>query len=1146
MAELDPAMKALGFTAADPSKLPSADLEPAPNTPEPGQTMPGSTMEQGSEWRSAGFSPGKAPAEAPPPSAPSRFQGALTKGASVLSSIGKVMGTVNPALGASLHNMVDDMTTDVKSYIPPNSQFEDEMTQGTADTSKQGWGDLHDAYSALTHNMPLLALNKALMGGTEVGLAPFFGFATAAGNLAGRAAGNKEFGDKVGIAISLVSPFPEARPAMITKDGALARTVMQNGQIETKVAGKSPTAADFHAAAQDVVKHANTVAGVTTDLEGQPAPNAAQLEFHFGPIKNADPAIIEQNMRHQWEVAGVHPAEAAAAAKASPAAARDLSAAASPVLPLADSITPHFLQNMDKHLNQVYGGHLADQGEMLNRLKAMGKIDPEFDAKLAAHMEGDPFYEVELTPEEKLSGQFNGNKKLVSSQLTPEEGAWYNEHIMPMKREERDLFERLRQTDLDVNDVDPTYMHRMVKGKTPEMDRLAGEGQETNPVYGGGGIGITSRHASSLEARSFFVAQSADGERQLVRMTNDGKHIEAVKKASPEEAAIQEQVASRTDEMKLLKKRRAALAKGIKENTGLKGDQDLVDQIDKELADHKIVLTKAEADLKALPGGRQLQYDSEKPLRVGETMAMNGKEYSLVSARIREIEAETKVRYYHTGVASTIDNLLHLRAADRMTQFATQLRDSEEYRGFSTAGAGKKPDWVKPQFPLFSNDYMDPKMANRLDDFYGVDTSNPITRLLEKGNNAAIGSMFWTFVPHASNEAAFGMIDRGFDNFTPRGLHSLFVDSAKGLYDTLTQSPLYQQVAREGGSLHYGPIANRDFMTQMLTHVGQSIEKHPEGWDGLAKAIGLKSGAQLASAYYSANRNALWAISDMRKMQRVRELMRKGMDVPTALSHAERFTPVYRIPTEFPTYLGGRDARQVYDNSLLFEFSKYHYDIMRFHFNMFRDLLGPSATASERIHALGSLTTLIAYQTVLAPAINAATQYLTGNDHLRVPVFGPAKVTAPLFGMLVNHTQFAWPKFIKDYYKDNGAWLDALRGLMPMSPAAQVGFGVVSNTDMWSGRNIMDPSDMRNGNIGANLKQAGNWLASKAVEPYNAFSEAWQHNQAPGETLVKNIMGWQVHTPEEEAAKEKAFKYQDRAAKSRLRHPLGPLEGLGN
>ena len=49
MAELDPAMKALGFTAADPSKLPSAGLEPAPNTPEPGQPMPGSTMEQGSE-----------------------------------------------------------------------------------------------------------------------------------------------------------------------------------------------------------------------------------------------------------------------------------------------------------------------------------------------------------------------------------------------------------------------------------------------------------------------------------------------------------------------------------------------------------------------------------------------------------------------------------------------------------------------------------------------------------------------------------------------------------------------------------------------------------------------------------------------------------------------------------------------------------------------------------------------------------------------------------------------------------------------------------------------------------------------------------------------------------------------------------------
>ena len=103
-----------------------------------------------------------------------------------------------------------------------------------------------------------------------------------------------------------------------------------------------------------------------------------------------------------------------------------------------------------------------------------------------------------------------------STELSPSEQAFYKTTIEPLKREERDLYEELKKTNLDVSDYDPTYAHRIVKGRAPVFDALSGErGATTNPVSG-----YKSFTAPSLKARKFYALEDGKGNRKLVALDN--------------------------------------------------------------------------------------------------------------------------------------------------------------------------------------------------------------------------------------------------------------------------------------------------------------------------------------------------------------------------------------------------------------------------------------------------------------------------------------------------------------------------------------------------------------------------------------------------------------------------------------------------
>lgn len=786
----------------------------------------------------------------------------------------------------------------------------------------------------------------------------------------------------------------------------------------------------------------------------------ADLMDHFHTtdalsVEDAKRSMVQQKLHGLWEDQGLHPVEVAERVKDDSVMAHDLSAAKSPDLPLPERPSPQFIKEMEDKFHRLRTSAVADKAEFVNRLDALPESikNHEVQELWYRHMEGDP----EVT-------------------MPPELGKQYNEIMGPLKKEEAQLWEEAKKTDLAIDELNPSYAHRIVVGKNPAIDRMMGEGAEGNPIYNG--PGLLKRTTSSMEARRFYALENAAGERQLVAVTKDGELV--------------------------------ALAKGSK---------------------------------------RELATGIEKP-SIGDTFNVDGKEWKLTHALTNEIEGATSLRYYKNALANTIDNILHLRAVNRGVYTTQTIRDTPEWAQYTArrGEAGAPQDWRTPELSLFQNDVMDPKLANVIDDFYGKRRSDAVSETLYKINRFAVGSLFWTPLPHIFNAGSHWFIDRGWDWLNPKSYVSLAVDGANAIKSVVKQDATYQRMLRDGSGLIYGGIANREFYQTLLRESG--MLQAPE-FAEMAKTIGM-SPLTLFNAMYNASSKALWAVSDMFMVQRLKELEGKGMAPLEAIEHAERHIPNYRLPSEI---LGSRSVRETFGNPFLFNFSRYHYGVLNGYANIVKELV--SGKPDDMMHAVGAIMAFGALQVAIWPALSVLLQKATGDDRFSVPSYGPGRLARPVIGSVVQHTPDMWPEFVKDYYKDNPDFLQQLSNMVVFAPVVNYATEEFMNRYNFTGRSITEPSDWRhawdtmwNGapdaEAWANIARTqGEHAAQSVFLPYNSVNQAWRKGLDPGTAAIQSLFGVQYQTEEQEAGKARAFRYQDKSAIKRERKPIGLIENIG-
>lgn len=972
----------------------------------------------------------------------------------------------------------------IKSLAEPSAGLDRLIPLGPARAISGAWGIAASPVNALfkTIDQSFPALKQARENQQKLGLPSAF-------NL-------PDLSDTIGTAATLIGGSLHDWPLAMDEQGQLTRIVPgEDGRPTPKVIGPPPKAQDFEIAASAIKSKAPMETIVAAAIRGDDGkifsgPNHASIfndpSFRYeGTQKDgfltstgrfvdrveADKIAnnigtgknrlgqqtltmedynnaISQKLVDGWQTYGIHPYEYADAAARSPVMARDLSSATTPPLPLPPRPSRNYLGEVDDDFHRLRTNYTADQAEMLNFLDTLpdNLKDGAMQEKWYRYGEGDP-----------------------NVKLTPLEADAYNKFMVPLKKEELQLWETAKKTELDVDEYDPGYMHRMVIGKNPTIDKLAGQQTEANPIYNG--PGLLSRSTSSMHERRFFALEGMDGSRRIVTMHKDEP-----------------------------------------------GGFSFLHE----------------------PGAKEPLVKSETELHVGDEVELNGQKYRLRNALTSEIEANTKVRYYKNALVNTLDNVLHLRAVNRAIYAVQKMRDTPEWAQYTRSAFAKNaPDgWIAPQMPLFRNDLMDSKLANVIDDFYGRAPVDGLAASLEKINHYAVGSMFWTPVPHALNAAHWWATERGWDWVTPSGMKSLVVDGAKAVRQVVTQGPEYQRLLREGASLIYGGVANRDFYKAMLERAGMELPKDPE-WEQIAKVVGMAP-VELVKGIYNAASDSLWAFSDAVMLQRVFELERKGMNTRAAIAEAEKLMPNYRVPSEI---LSSRAIQQIYTSPQLFQFSRYHYGILKGYANMAKDLA--VGNMQQRWKAIGSIMALGVLQLLVAPGISAGIQKLTGDDDLKYPSAGPGRLAAPVIGSYVNRHPSQFPKFIRDYYKNDGDLMQAISNMAPLSPVVKWGTETaITNRYSFSGRPIAEPADVRDWRWKRVLAQEAEHTAQTLVEPYNTFNEAWKTGEPIPQILLENAFGLSGQTEEQQEARERAFHYQERESVGRQRKPAGAIESI--
>ena len=581
-----------------------------------------------------------------------------------------------------------------------------------------------------------------------------------------------------------------------------------------------------------------------------------------------------------------------------------------------------WIRKIEDGFQKVRGSSTADRAQIKQWVDSLPKEvrDPTLLGRLFAFGEGDR-----------------------SVNLTPRERQYFDQYVQPMRDENRQLYNTLRNAGLKDDALDPDHMHRAVVGRTREYDPHTGFGSEETPV-----VGYKSTRPSAARNRQYYVLEDANGQRQVIWEHPKTGSVSTVSAGTHNPIKL-DQVPKRGGGMK---------APDIKpgESVTMGGQRYTV----------KNALTR---EIEANTSTRYYKNALASVIRANIQL----KSANRLLDFLRDIKQSPEFQDWAKPD--------HVREAD-------QLRDE----GWRSPSLGA--------MPIFREFLMHPTLASAIEDFYGsMPAKFSIVEKLYKLTRFTVQSMFWSPLVHASNAAFHWTTARGIDWVNPMGYKRLASTVPRAIYETVTQGPKYQSLLRQGSGLVYGGLAQRDFFEHILRAVGENVVRQPSKWGPIADVLRVGT-TDLVSMLYTGSAKALWAASDMMMVQRVLELEQKGMGTAEAIAEAEKHLPNYRIPTEVA---GSRALAQGLKNVGLTEFSRYHYGMIKSVAHMARDLVSPKATLKERYEAMGSIMATGVLMAIVTPYLSKKLQQATGDEKIEYSPKGSTVIPSSLWDIFVTH-----------------------------------------------------------------------------------------------------------------------------------------------
>ena len=512
-------------------------------------------------------------------------------------------------------------------------------------------------------------------------------------------------------------------------------------------------------------------------------------------------------------------------------------------------------------------------------------------------------------------------------------------------------------------------------------------------------------------------------------------------------------------------------------------------------------------------------------LKVGNPMMINGQQWVVKQAKTKEIEVETPFRYQKSAAVNLATALVNMRSVVRNIQYLDNLTKSPDWLQWATVKGGNRPapeGWKTPKVPQLDRWLVHPKLRGPIDDFYqsGFEGFDWLRRV----NRFAIGSMFWTPIPHVENVAGHWFVGRGWEWLRPSGYENLYKEGAKAIRAAITMNSDYVDLLKHGSAIIAGGVYNRDFYQAMGKKFGLEMQRNGM-MAKLEQAIGMKIPNPIGWWYNAMNR-VLWQANDIFMMQRIFELERRGLTRLEAIKEAEKHIPNYRIP---PEVLGSRTFSRVLQDTALTAFGRYHYGVWNSYTNMVKDMFGPNSTPKQRLDGAGNLAALFVLAAGIYPLVSYGLQKLTGDKDIKKLPRGPATIPSTLYQALSTNEKHVW-----DVVGNSITLAPGFKETLEQFPPI--------NRDFFTGKHIYQPGEK---SVVRKAMQRVEHAAGTMVAPINTLTQIRQslHEKGIPREILKQAIGTEDRTQRQRRGIAQGLKRERSEAKSARKRP-GWLEDL--
>lgn len=505
------------------------------------------------------------------------------------------------------------------------------------------------------------------------------------------------------------------------------------------------------------------------------------------------------------------------------------------------------------------------------------------------------------------------------------------------------------------------------------------------------------------------------------------------------------------------------------------------------------------------------EFPRGQSIGAGSKVRAGDKTWILEQATTKEIEDAAKISYNKNLLANRLDNLAKLRSAVRNKNFIEGMKNSPDWEKVAVerSKSAVPPttngrQWRTPKDPQFSNYYMEPQVADALDDFKGrTHDLDGLENGLDKAGNIIKGSIFWNPIPHMRNIANMYFTGKGLV-----GTATSLPSSAKNLYNgfksVITQDDKYMKALRSGASLPYARYITADLNKALTKKLGEDMVSKPSEWNALAKAWGYANPAEMISRIYKTSNKALWGFGDALTMARLADEEGKGVSAANAIGKVEKDMPSYRIPGQVGgSGVSARFMSQVLSNPIATMFGRYQYHRIAMLGRMAKDMVDSKLPAKERAEAMDKMAMLAVQMGIYYPMMDKAWQKVSGSKDAKVTRPGAATV----------------PQALLDVAKGDRGPGEATASIFSPGAMAETPLEIYHGRYGWDGEPIAYPQNLTDGHPDQFARDIGTYVASK-IQPIGQGQRILEGAQSPTQFAMQQIG---VTAPTEQQAQSKQY-----------------------